>query len=249
MTTIYNDVLDGLQDYILNEENIKKSLRMKISNVKTIKNEKPHDIKNNFAKKPELFIPNQQDSLFWLYYIIKNGDACYETLNNKNSLIAKQMKIDLITKIRKNKDIVKMYKFDTISNIESNLANDNNLNKKTFITLCAIENINVLFICKKTYFELLMNDSKVIYVIHELPCKSNYYFKYGFEIASEETIDNVRTTLYKLDNIDKPIKAISAYKVEDLTIIANKLAIEVINKDTGKHKSKKDLYESIIQYF
>ena len=48
--------------------------------------------------------------------------------------------------IRKNKDIVKTYKFDTISSIESNLANDNNLNKKTFLTLCSIENINIIYV-------------------------------------------------------------------------------------------------------
>lgn len=245
----YNDVLDKLQDYILNNENIQKSLKMKIYNKIFKQNEKSQDIKSNLVKKQELFIPNQQDSLFWLYFIIKNGDTSYELLNNKNSLISTQMKIDLVSIIRKNKDVVKMYKFDTILNIESNLANDNNLNKKAFLTLCAIENINVIIICEKIYFELLMNDSKNIYIIHELPCKSNYYLKYGFEIAKEETINNIKETLYKVDNIDKPIKSITAYKVEDLINICYKLKIDIIDKDTKKHKSKKDLYESIVQYF
>lgn len=245
----YNDVLDKLQDYILNNENIQKSLKMKIYNKTFKQNEKSQDIKSNLVKKQELFIPNQQDTLFWLYFIIKNGDTSYELLNNKNSLIATQMKIDLVSIIRKNKDVVKMYKFDTILNIESNLANDNNLNKKAFLTLCAIENINVIIICEKIYFELLMNDSKNIYIIHELPCKSNYYFKYGFEIAKEETINNIKETLYKVDNIDKPIKSITAYKVQDLINICYKLKIDIIDKDTKKHKSKKDLYESIVQYF
>ena len=243
----YNDVLDELQDYILNEENIQKALRMKIYSEKNVK---PVVLpKINAVKKQDIFIPNQQDNLLWCYYIIKNGDISYETLNNKNSLIAKQMKIDFVSTIRKNKDIVKTYKFDTISSIESNLANDNNLNKKTFLTLCAIENINIVFVSKKSYFELLTNDSDIIYIVHELPNKSKHYNNYGFEIAREDSINNIRETLYKLDNIDKPIKSISAYKVEDLVNIANKLAIETVNKENGKHKSKKDLYESIIQYF
>ena len=94
-----------------------------------------------------------------------------------------------------------------------------------------------------------MNDTNIIYIINELPTQSKYYNKYGFEIATEEKILNIKEKLYKLDTIDKPIKTISAYKVQDLIFICNKLAIEIINIDTGKNKLKKDLYESIIQYF
>ena len=144
----YNDVLNDLQDYMLYEDNMINSLRMKIeSTPKDIKIVKPTNNTNTVIRQ-QLFIPNQQDSLFWCFYIIKNGDVKYETLNNKNSLIAKQMKIELVDSIRKNKDVVKMYKFDTISNLESNLANDNNLSINTFFTLCAIENINVIFLIK-----------------------------------------------------------------------------------------------------
>ena len=247
----YNDVLNELQDYILNDESIKTSLRMKMVNPNKTDKQiiKKSDFKND-VKNNTLFIPNQQDGLFWCFYIMKNGDIKYETLPNKNALIAKQLKIDLVSNVRKNKDIIKTYKFDTKSNIESNLANDNNLNSKTFLALCAIENINVIYISKKTYYELLMNDSDIIYIVHEMTSsQSKYSNKYGFEMATEETLTNIRSSLYKIDNVDKPIKALSSYKVKDLIEICNKLAIETTNKDTGKTKSKNDLYESIIQYF
>jgi hypothetical protein len=86
----YNDVLNELQDYILNDESIKKSLRMKMANpIKTDKQIiKKSDFKND-AKNNTLFIPNQQDGLFWCFYIMKNGDIKYEILRNKNALIAK----------------------------------------------------------------------------------------------------------------------------------------------------------------
>ena len=241
----YNDVLDELQYYMLNEANMQKALKLKICRTK---NEKIVT-KEFVVKKPAIYIPNQQDSLFWCYYIIKNGDIKYETLNYKNTLVAKQLKIDLVTTLRKNKDIVKMYKFDTISNLENNLANDNNLSPKAFLTLCAIENINIIYVCKKTYYELLMNDTNVIYIVHEIPAQSKYYNKYGFEMANDESLNNIRSTLYKIDNIGKPIKAASSYKVQDLIDICNKLAIDTNNSDTGKNKTKNDLYESIIQYF
>ena len=240
----YNDVLNDLQDYMLHEDNMIKSLRMKIEPI-------PKDIRtvkqiNNMRQ--QLFIPNQQDSLFWCFYIIKNGDVKYETLNNKNSLLAKQMKIELVDSIRKHKDIVKMYKFDTITNLESNLANDNNLNVNTFFTLCAIENINVIFLKRNTYYEMMMNDSDKIYVVHEIQSQSKYNNKYGYEMGTNDSISNIRNTFFRLESIDKPIKAMSAYKLNELTDICNKLVINIYNI-TGKQKSKKELYEAIIQYF
>jgi RecG-like helicase len=63
------------------------------------------------------------------------------------------------------------------------------------------------------------------------------------------SIENIRTTLYKVDKIDKPIRSLSYYKVEELVAICCKLAIETCHLNTGKTKSKKDLYEAIIQYF
>jgi hypothetical protein len=243
----YNDVVNDLQDYMLNEDNMIKSLRIKLyPTTKDVINVK-HT--NSNVTRQQIFIPNQQDSLFWCFYIIKNGDLNYETLNNKNTLIAKQMKIDLVNLIRKNKDIVKIYKFDTISNLESNLANDNNLNVNTFLTLCAIENVNIIFLRKNTYYEMMMNDSDKIYIVHEIQSQSKYNSKYGYEMGTNESIASIRNTFFKLDSTDKPIKAMSAYKLNELTDICNKLVINIYNNVTCKQKSKKELYESIIQYF
>jgi len=164
-------------------------------------------------------------------------------------LVAKQLKIDLVSLIRKNKDIVKLYKFDTITNIESNLANDTFLNAKTFLILCAIANLNIIYISKKTYFESLMNDTSEIYIVKEQNQESKYVKKYGYQIGTKNIIDNIRETFYKLDKIDKPIKTMSAYKVEELVSICERLAINIINTETGKNKTKKDLYEAIVQYF
>jgi hypothetical protein len=246
----YNDVLDQLQDYMLHNENIQKSIKTKISSIKS-ETPKVRDSQQekSSTKKPALYIPNQQDTLFWCFYIIKYGDIKYETMNNKNSLVAKQIKIDFVESIRKNKDIVKMHKFDTITNLESNLANDNNLNPKTFLTLCAIENINIIYVSKKTYYELFVNDSNIVYIVHELPSQSKYYNKYGFEMACVDSLNHIKTTYYQISNVDKPIKSASAYKVQDLINICSKLGIETTNKDTGKNKTKNDLYEAIVQYF
>jgi hypothetical protein len=239
------DIINDLQDFMFSEENIKSFIKKRLEYNSELNNKKP-EIKP--VQKSNTYFPNQQDSLFWCYYIITNGDVKYEMLQNKNFLLAKQMKIELVDKIRKNKDVVKTYKFDTISNIESNLANDNTINSKTFCTLCAIENINIIYIRKNTYFELFMNDTDVVYIIKEVEAQSKYIYKYGFEVVNKEAINNIKDTLYKIESINKPIKCESAYKVQDLIDICCKLGIE-LNKNDGKKKTKKEMYELIIQYF
>ena len=243
----YNDVLSEIQYYMLDEKNIDKSLENKLVSTKN-----DNKNKNMVSDKPKsnIFIPREKDSLFWCFYIIANGEMKYETLNNKNEVIAKQLKIEYIEKIRKEKKTIKIYKFDSISNIESNLVNENCINAKTFLTLCVLENKNVIYISKKTFFELKMNDSNEIYILYEIASeRSKYNTKYGFELGTIESVQTIRDTLYQVEKIDKPIMGFSAYTIKQLLEICQKLAIETTNKDTNKLKSKKELYEGIIQYF
>jgi hypothetical protein len=254
--TLYNDVINDLQYYILDDNNIKKALEMNMDN--TVRINKNHQTDNNkneqtykkTTNENNFFFPKEKDGLFWCFYIIKNGDVKYDSIYHKNEVLASQIKIEYVEKIRKEKQTVKTYKFDTISNIESNLANDKILNIKTFLTLCAIENINILYTHNKTYYELLTNDTDNIYIVNCLDKGSgSHYKKYGYQLQTKDYANNIKSTLYKVDNIDKPLKSLSYYKVEDLIKICNKLVIETINKQNGKEKLKKELYESIIQYF
>jgi hypothetical protein len=220
--------------------------KLKEAPIQNIAEKKSEIIKE---KNVSFFFPKEKDSLFWCYFIILNGDTEYEMLNVKNILVEKSNKFEYINKIRGNKQTIKTYKLDTLTNIESNLANDEFINIKTVISLCCIDRINIVYISKKTYFELLMNDDKPIYIIKEIESQSKYKKRYGYQTGDISTLDEIRKTYYKIDTIDKPMRALSYYKVSDLIEICNKLAIEVINKTTGKSKTKNELYELIIQYF
>ncbi len=242
--------LENIESYILNETNMNNYLKYKLNDITEIVEKTNPKYTKSEIKKHDSFIPREQDTLFWCYYIIKYSDIQYEMLQNRNFLTTKQLKIDLVSKIRENKQIVKNYKFDTISNIENNLANDDNINIKTFMTLCAIDNINIVFITKNSYYELLTSDSTPFYIIREIKHnKLKYNKQYSYEISNENLLNEIYDKFYKVESIDKPIKSLSSYKVSDLLNIANKLAIEIIHKETGKKKSKNELYESIIQYF
>lgn len=243
------------EPYILNDSNMLSYLKYKviksnvINNSNNIESKNERKYRNNQSTKNSLFIPKEEDTLFWCYYIISSGESSYEMMNVRNSLVAKQIKINYIDKIRTNKQTIKMYKFDTITNIENNLANENNININSVMSLCAVDKINIIFIKKNTYFELLMNDNEPIYIIRETEYKTKYCKKYGFEVVNSTILEQIRSTLYKVETLNKPIKALSSYKVQELIDICNKLAIETKHKDTEKNKSKNELYESLIQYF
>ena len=252
------------QSLVLNEKNMQDYLKYKFAyyDEKQWVKSKQYgilDTKSKYkledASKPQpkpkptsLFIPRENDGLFWCYYIILNGDVQYEMIANKNTLVSKQLKIEYVSKIRENKQVIKLHKFDTIVNMENNLVNDNTVNIKTIMTLCAIDNINLIYVSKNTYFELLMNESNTIYIIREMDDQSKYVKKYGYEIATSDTLQEIRSNLYKLDYIDKPIKSVSSYKLADLTSIALKLGLS-LKDNNGKNKTKNELYESIVQYF
>ena len=73
--------------------------------------------------------------------------------------------------------------------------------------------------------------------------------KYGFELATELMLSTIRSEKYQItnSNINKPIKSISSYKLEELISICKKLEIETFNLKTKKTNKKSELYEKILQ--
>jgi 3-oxoacyl-ACP reductase-like protein len=74
--------------------------------------------------------------------------------------------------------------------------------------------------------------------------------KFGImENEKPEKIKEYMDTLYKIENISKPIKGLSSYKVSELVDMSKKLGLETINNTTNKQKTKNELYESLVQQF
>ena len=257
MSSSYITDFNETQKFVLDEEHMTLSLKNKIVpdiNVKSfanvnVKNKHTQQQQQMSSNNSQLFAPRQQDSLFWCFFIIKNGFVDYETIYEKNSVKTQQLKIEMVQTIRNNKDVLKTYKFDTITNIENNLGNETQLNVKTFLSLCAIENINICYVRGKTFFDLRMNDDGPNYILREMSASTKYHIKYGFEIGEKETLDDIRQTLYQILVINKPMKAISAYKAVELIDIMKKLSIDHTNKSNGKNMLKNDMYEEIVKYF
>lgn len=261
----YNHVLEKLQDYILTKDNIRKSLesiyglynnekgnnneKMKENDKNMIDRKGKHTEKEN-DKKEKIYIPKEVDTLFWCFYIIKFGMEEYNNLTAVNIVVEKKFKIDYVTKIRQNKQLIRKFKLATLTHIEDKLVNEQKIDIKTFFALCVTENINILYIHKKTFFELNINETKP-YIIHHLDNK------YGYEEIKDELNEDLKDTenkinfykthFFQITSIDKPIKSMSYYKVDELVEICKKIGIEC-QTSNSKIKNKKELYEAFLQY-
>ena len=243
-------LVNKLKNYMLTEERIDHYLSYSIHN--KINKKEENEFKEQVKKVKEkitvekkitnpFFIPRQKDSLFWCFYAIVNGIEKYENLHVINVVIEKTLKIEYVEKLRLKKELLKIHKCGSLLHLENSLVNEQKIDMKTFIALCVLENINVLYINNKIYFELQMNSQSIVNIIHFLPEK----YKYAVEENSFKAND-YKNSLYQVTNLDKPIKAISSYKSEELVEIASKLGLETKKAD-GKPMLKKDIYEKIIQ--
>ena len=188
--------------------------------------------------KPEQ--PTSYSDLFWCFYVIINGEFNYETLANHNSVTQTNLRINYVTKVREKKNKLKGKKLSTLDELETNLANDKNINLNTFLSLCIVEDLNVIYVDnnKKIYLECLddmCDRGDIIFVFHNEG-------KYSF--CKDNNMNGIlKDKYFHIYKIDKPLKAISSYKVDELVNIFNKVCGP--NTDTSKFK-KSDYYDKIL---
>jgi len=228
----YN-IISELHPYMMTRVNVKR-----IQDTLLPFNTNIVPIKRTIIPKHEFFIPDKKDTLFWCFYILHFGFDKYNLIGNTSFSMEKNFKIEMIEPMRKSKSLLKSHKLK-IHDVEDELVNCLKIGIMGFTALCLYHNINFILIHNRTYIELNLNDDDKIYVIHKIGDT------YSYDIdASIEKIDNYKNTYYRIININKPIKGISAYKVDDLNEIAKKL-----NIDLNKTYNKKDLYQEIVNKF
>jgi hypothetical protein len=195
------------------------------------------------SSQGDTFFPDVHDSLFWSFYIMKNGQEAYDSLGKINIVIERKIKIEYIVRFRESKQVLKSYKTAPLTHLENVLLNEKQIDIKTLIALCVIEGISFMYIYKNTYFEMNIDadESTQIHAIVRMDMPT----KYGYKIIPD--IKPVRESFYKIDNMNKPLKSMSAYKLDELVVFCNKLAMT--SGTDGKKINKKCLYEMLVQYF
>ena len=195
--------------------------------------------------KNDFFIPDQQDNIFWCWYIFQHGIKDYNILSQKHFTIEKSTKIDWVSFLRENKSSVKQLKFK-LSSLENNLVNEKKMHIKTLETVCFLNNIDFYIIKNKMFYENSKDndDDQDKLILKYYPNTKNY----GILINNKDMIQKInefKKNLFLVNDIEKPLKGISSYKLKDLQDIAEQLNISLILKNSEKKKTKKVLYSEI----
>jgi len=252
--TDYNHVLNKLQDYMLTGKVLARTFYQQSTNNDSdvnCKNEKPKpkSIPQNIQKKePErFFYPREKDQLYWCFFIIQNGFEKYEYPGTTTFVNEKSEKFKLIEHMRNNKQQLKIKKIKNIKeDVEDELANKQTIGMKTFIALCISHNINIIYIHKRKCFEIVFDDQMPTHVVHCVNNSDSSAFKYCYEQnVTTEQLEVYRKEYFNWDSFDKPLKAMSSYKLDELVDLAKKMGLSESGIDLSK-KTKKDLYEMLV---
>lgn len=202
----------------------------------------------------DYFTPKQSDSLFWCFYILCNGYKSYEYETNYFTA-EQQFKIHTVEKVKRgdNKQILKDNKISK-NCFESGLMGTIKL--KTLNALSLFYNINIFYVHNNTYYDMIVNAEKPTNIIRYNPETHNYSVCLGSGTGMSndtqtsphicEYIEKIKESHWKLETLNKPLRAITSYSISELVNICNKLDISITN-ESNKKKTKADLYSSILQ--
>lgn len=250
---------------ITNENNITNPNNTKKQNIVVNSGVPRNRVQINYSKKYSKYnepfkINNHKnfaDKLFWIFYKIINNFSDIDLEHINSFKIIKEFKISSVEKVKSQKNILKDFKIQK-SAVEDDLTNNEKISFKTFHALCVLYLVNVILIRdNNTYCVLCTNsDEKVINLQNYKVLKitnvkmSSQFNNFDIELVNnsitEEEFQKILKSYYVIENIEKPLKAFSNYKLDDLVSIAEKLNINIYDEH-AKKKKKQELYENIIQ--
>jgi hypothetical protein len=224
------------------------------TNTILISSQHPDQQPSEYSTCNDYFTPKQSDSLFWCFYILCNGYKSYEYETNYFTA-EQQFKIHTVEKVKRgdNKQILKDNKISKNS-FESGLMGT--ITPKVLHALCIFYGINIFYVHNNTYYDMIIDSAKPISIIRYNAETHNYSVGMGIggDILNEthtapkfcEYIEKIKESHWKLESLEKPLRAITSYSVMEIIDICNKLDISIIN-ESNKKKTKADLYSSILQ--
>ena len=183
---------------ISNNEESKKSIKH---------NKTVIQLKNDEVPKASVFFtPKQRDSLFWCFYIAKNGLQNFRFIKNffveENSF-----KISSVELSRKEKVQLKAFKIKLVL-FESQLVLEKKISLEMLQGLCILYKVNILLVRKRSYIDLCYFPENPKYIIEEEKKTSGPLI---YKIKPNTNIDDeikIRNELWRQESINKPLRAI-----------------------------------------
>ena len=225
-------MIEGLQEHMLTASFFNKIKPRTVERRKRRINDTPSPVKTC-----EYYEILEDDKLYWLYFILNNGYDVYNQ-TKRGFQVEKKHKFDIIEKVDKFKCHLKDFKLKASLLIED-LGTSNNINFTSFLSLCCMSHIN-LFVYKNKIgcFYNFNEDTSKYYVF-------DYVNKRLYKSPSEKaSLDN---KFILVSNLDKPLKAMSSYKKQDILEFATKLDINHYKVNSSKQKTKQELYNEILE--
>jgi len=236
--------IGDLQHYMLTKEHI-MSLVDEYDNSNKMQIIEKSTKKLIVKKKAEQFgnfiYPKHKDSLFWCYYMLTSGLFSYETIGDRAFIEEKGVKIQIVEDLKNHKNLLKKNKWKR-THIENELVSATELSLKTFFCICAIKQINVVVLKGHCLYLHQSTESNKFELIA--------FGEHGFMLSQhdeeqkKQLIDEYTSKYWLVDNISKPLVAISSYKVRALKDICMRLNISLVS-EIGKKYNKRQLYDLI----
>lgn len=242
------DIFNLLEQHMLTVKNLTRLTKY------SLKNNSPNlQIKNNIKRNIEIkrdkyYYINKEDTLFWIFYIMKHGFSNYEmNIDGKYFTVEKQEKFRYVDLLRQqyNKDLLKMHKLKPLSEIETDLSCSKKISIKTFFALCIIEKINIMLVDKKKLYKIKMNDTDNIFIVHKNNDNNTFYIELN---TDEKVVKTYETNFFQMETLEFKLKSMGSYKLEELNDMCTKLGI-VLDLNGKKKLLKKDIYELLVQHF
>ena len=247
----HKNIFEDLKEYMFTNENMERFNKKDILHKEPLTKpsfEKKQKDRPQLIKKEEPikevkqdFMPFQKDKLFWCFYIILYGYEEYELNKNNAFIVEKKVKINAIEKLRQGTNGVGANAVGAsacklgpkqLADIEDELCNQPVLTLIGLNALCICHNVSIFYVHKRKYYDLNILGEKKGTIV-------NQSLKYDLDNAF------VRENYLHIENINKPIKAISGYTIKELQAMCKKLDL-AITDENGKNKLKNSLYQDIV---
>ena len=202
------------------------------------------DIMTSYGYK---YPPSCSDSILWSVYIMLYGTEKYETIENPY-VESNRFKFELIEVMRQNKPILKANKIK-LSGLEESLVHKPFITLETLQAIAVCKSISVCIVQNRKYYEI--DNGGETFIIEKI--KGNYVLYIAPIKVNMDYLTYIRKNYWLMESISAPIRPLSAYKLQDLVDISQKLNLPVVNvipgkfgsMGTEKRKTKPELYEAI----
>jgi len=229
-----SDFINELLPHMLTQRNIVSCSNLLTINKKQDTVRKPNS-KNIIKTTDNIFFPKHLDSLFWCFFIALHGLHEYEMIHNFFTK-EKETKYKWIEEFRGRREIFKPIKISKTTT-EDELANCPKISMNTVKALCHLFDINIFYLDNKKFYDIITDENKPVFAIEK---KDNVYgLKKNLTL---EQLEYYRNHFWRLENLDKPLKSISSYKINDLRNICSKLHIDFVNM------TRPQMYQAILSY-